>query len=198
MNNIFFTFNHAWKKGEILIQPKIDFNTLELIGSESPLVKYPDFNVKKGTKKFDILSFNNSSNFAISEKLKVLLEKNNLTGWSCFPIVIEGLNEKYYAFQNLSEAGIILNLEDYNSYEEECIKFNVNNWSKSDIFHLKDSLINVCTKKVKDILENSEITNIEFNPCIGLSHVEPDLQFGPEHRAICRCRLMSERSKVWI
>lgn len=41
----------------------------------------------------------------------------------------------------------------------------VNNF---DIFHLKDTYMNVCTKEVKEAIEKENISNITFEPCYGI------------------------------
>ncbi|MDR0873114.1 MAG: hypothetical protein LBN27_06550 [Prevotellaceae bacterium] len=168
MNKQFYYFRHQWKKGRILIQPTTEFDTLKLLGVKTPLKNNPFFEVKKGNKLFDIADFNNSSNFAISEKFKNLLEINNFSGWECFPIEINSIAEKYYAFQNISEAGGILN--KINKTEDDgVIKFDISTWEGADIFHLKGTLLNICTEKVKNVLETNKVSNIEFIHCLGIT-----------------------------
>lgn len=164
MENQFYRFRSEHKKGVYRIQPIEEYDTLDFLGIECPLIENNKFTIKMGTKVFDILPFNDSSNFSISKRVKDLLEQNQIKGWSCFPIVINGINGEYFAFQNLSKAGPITNLEAVNNYETENYEFDVNTWNGSDIFHLEDTAINVCTRKVKEILEKAKITNLEILP----------------------------------
>ncbi len=163
MDNL-YKFGGAYKRSSIKIHTDLEYNTLELLNEETLLLKAPSFYVFQGKKEFDILQFSHSSCFAISEKLKSILEDNQITGWSCFPINIKGIENKYFAFQNLSKAGPLTNLEALNNYETEFREFDINTWNGSDIFHLKDTLLNVCTERVKSIFESSKITNIEILP----------------------------------
>lgn len=165
MEEKLYQFAGAYKRTAIKIQSYEKYNTLSLLSSDdTPLKKNPTFYIKEGKKLFDIVQFNDSMNFAISTKFKMLLEKNKFTGWSSFPIKIDAVTEQYYAFMNVSKAGPILNLEALNNYETEFTEFDVSSWDGSDIFHLKDTLLNVCTEKVKMIIEDADISNIEIKP----------------------------------
>ena len=161
---LFYRFAGAHKKSAIKIQSEVKYNTLDILQSDSLLIQNNVFNLDYGKKLFDILQFSDSSNFAISKRVKELLEINNITGWACFPIVIRGISEAYFAFQTLSKAGKILNLEKVNNYETENCEFDISTWDGSDIFNLEETLLSVCTPRVKEILEKAGVTNIEFKP----------------------------------
>lgn len=158
----FYRFGGAYKKSAIRIQSEIKYNTLDILYTDSPLIQKNVFYIDRGKKIFDILEFSDSSNFAISKKVKELFEVNNITGWACFPIIIKGISEEYFGFQTLSKAGRILNLEAVNRYETENREFDINTWDGSDIFNLEETLLSVCTPRVKEILEKSKVTNLEF------------------------------------
>ena len=161
---MFYKFNTENKKGAIKIKPNLEYNTLSVIGIDSSLMKNCVFKIVSGNNWFDLIRFDDSLNFAISKLLKELLENNAVTGWSCFPIEIHDCEREYYVFQNTSKAGAILNLEALNNYETENIDFDVSTWDSSDIFNLDKTLLNVCTERVKNILEKAKIRNIEFRP----------------------------------
>lgn len=163
MNTTFYKFKGAWKKDVIRIQSFVEYNTLALISKDSPLVQNSKFKINQGNKLYDIIHFNDSQNFAISQKVKDILESNEFVGWDCFPILIEDINEKYFAFQNISEAGPILNLDAINRLETDRREFDVKSWNGSDIFHLRDTLVNVCTEKVKEVLSKAKITNLDIS-----------------------------------
>lgn len=164
MNINFYRFNGAYKKGAVRIAPLAKYNTLKILDDDTELNAETVFQVKVGVKMFDIIQFFDSMSFAISEKVKDLLEANNVTGWKCFKIKIEGINENYYAFQNLAKAGPILNLEAINNYEAENREFDLNTWDGSDVFNLENTLLNVITLRVKNILEENKVTNIRILP----------------------------------
>lgn len=163
MENIFYAFGGAWKKDSIRIQTETLYNTVTLIDLKSPLVQNPLFSIKQGNKLYDIIHFNDSQNIAISEKLRDLFVENGISGWDCFKIDIKNLKENYYAFVNNSKAGPIENLDELNSYETERVLFDIKTWGGTDIFYLENSLLNVCTEKVKDIFLKNKISNIEIS-----------------------------------
>jgi hypothetical protein len=160
----FYRFRPADEKDCLRIQASVKYDTLDLIRQDSPLTKSNDFTIAAGKYTNDIIQFDDSLNFAISKRLKLLLENNNVYGWSSFPINIKGLNEAYFAFQVISVAGPILNLDAVNNYETEFREFDINTWDGKEIFSLKDTLLNVCTERVKDMFMRSNITNIKIMP----------------------------------
>lgn len=160
----FYKFRGAYSKNEARIQADVEYDTQSFLGVETPLVYFNKFKVAQGKTLYDIVEFHDSTNFAISEKLNNILLENNVTGWKSFPIVIDGRNESFYAFQNLSEAGPILNLDALNRYETEITEFDIKTWDGSDIFHLKDTGINVCTEKVMELIERNRVSNIKIRP----------------------------------
>jgi hypothetical protein len=164
MEKKFYIINDAFKKGAIKIQSKAKYNTFDVLREGSPLKSENTFYIDCGKKLFDIIRFSDSPNIAISKKVKAILEESGFTGWGSFPIKIEGVLEEYYAFQVLSKAGPILNLEAVNNYETEFSEFDINTWDGSDIFNLEATLLKVCTQKVKDALEAAKITNLEIRP----------------------------------
>ena len=164
METQFYQFDGAYKKGAIKIQSKFEYDTMALLDDECPLIKHSSFYIKEGNKLFDIIQFNDSFSFAISKHFKTVLESNNITGWSCFPIKIDNLKEEYFAFQIKSFAGPILNLEAVNNYETENSEFDISTWDNSGIFNLEDTLLKICTEEVKNIFEKAKLSNIEISP----------------------------------
>jgi hypothetical protein len=164
MDYTFYMLDGAYKENAITIQSEVSYNTIKIFNGSNSEKIISNFRIEDGNELNDIVQFADSSNFAISEKLKSILEINQITGWSCFPIKINGINEKYYAFQNLSKAGKILNLDEINNYTTKHRIFDLKTWDGSDIFNLDNTLINVISSKVKEILELSKITNAEIVP----------------------------------
>ena len=164
MSNVFYRFRSAHNKNVYRIQPLEEYDTLDFLHEKTPLIQHNLFTITEGTKAFEILPFNDSSNFAISKRMKELLEQNDIKGWSSFPIIINGLEDEYFAFQNLSKAGPITNLDAVNDFETDNHEFDVNTWDGSDVFHLENTGMNVCTEKVKNILEKAKISNLEILP----------------------------------
>ncbi len=165
MKQQFYRFRSKDDKDYIRITTTIDYDSLDIISDKSNLVNLQGtFRASEGTIAADVIRFENSLNFVISKKMKNLLDQNRITGWGDFPIKIEGIKDDYFIFQNLSKAGHILNLDDVNNYVTENREFDLNTWDGSDIFNLENTLLNVCTERVKDILEKAKITNLNICP----------------------------------
>ena len=160
----FYSIEGAYKRGAFRIQSKVKYDTLKIIDESTPLIKENNFTVVKGKKSFDLVHFDDSVFFAISSKFKGLLEIENVTGWGSFPIQIEDLDDEYYGIYIKSKAGPILNLDALNNYETEAVEFDLSTWDGSDIFNLQDTLLYVCTARVREIIEKAKITNVAFRP----------------------------------
>lgn len=171
MMNKFYKITKGIKKSDTVhLSPKSgysdDADINRILRMKTPLILENRFEVGTGKKFYDLVRFMDAGNFAISDKVKLLLKENNVSGWDCFPIIIENHEEKKYSAFQLSSniAGKILNLEQLNNYEEDFIKFDQNTWDGSDLFTLENTAVLVCTQRVKDVLEEGKVTNIEFTP----------------------------------
>jgi hypothetical protein len=160
--NTFSTISQ--KRGAIAIESTIKYDYWEIAQDPTPLIKNNIFKVYRGQKPLDLIAYCECTNFAISERVKLLLEENKISGWSCYPIKIDKVEENYYSFQITGIGGEITNRE-----KDGCvpmfkpIKWDEKGWDGSDIFRLKDSGVKVCTEKVKDLFDKAKITNIIFN-----------------------------------
>jgi hypothetical protein len=160
----FFSITLVPGKAQVRIEAKADYEFSYVLDSDTNLIYENEFYVDQGKNWFDIVRFQDIPNFAISQKVKNLFEENNITGWTCFPIVIQDHSDKsYYGFQILSKAGKILNLEKLSNYIDKYHEFDINTWNGSEIFTLEETGITACTSKVKELCENAKITNIKFD-----------------------------------
>lgn len=162
MDKEFYRFRPEDKKGCVRIRANVSYDTLTIIDEDTPLKRVSEFKVVKGKKWFDLIQFEDSLNFAISERLKNILQAHKFTGWKCFPIEIEQAIQNYFVFQNVGKAGPILNLDALNNYETDITEFDLNTWDRSDIFNLKETILNACVPSVKHVIEQNKITNIEI------------------------------------
>jgi hypothetical protein len=160
MEKLFYRFRPEDRKDCIRIRAKVKYNTLQMPGVDSPLIENNVFTVASGKKWFDVIQFIESSGFAISRKMMELLKVNNVTGWSSFPIVINGAMDDYYAFQTVGKAGPILNLPALNSFKTDITEFDETTWDGSEIFNLQNTLLVACVPRVKEILEEASVTNV--------------------------------------
>lgn len=150
----------SYGRSPIKIQAQVKYDTLKHLSEKSILKQNNKFKVDSGKKWFDIIQFSDSFMFAISEKLKKVLETNNINGWGCFPIEIENYSEqKYFAFYVSEVVGELTNLEALNNYETEKHQFDINTWSGSDFFTNQGSLNIICVEKVKLLFKKNKITN---------------------------------------
>lgn len=155
-------FSLGNKKSAIEIKADTKYDQLEAFYNPHILKKNNTFKVYKGKKEFDLVGYQDPYNFAISGKVKDLLLKNNITGWDCYPIIIEGINSDYYGFHITGKAGPITSLDEDGDPMHDRTEFDISTWDGSDIFSLENTAIKVCIIKVKEILEKAKITNIEF------------------------------------
>ena len=153
------------QRGAICIKTDFKYDYEEIFDNPEPL-KNKLFKVYKGTKNMDLVPFwGEPINIAISERLKSVLEENNIKGWSYYPIKIENIEENYFGFQITGKGGEVTNrLKDGCVPMFKPVKWNEAKWDGSDIFNIEGTFIKVCTSKVKEILEKAKITNIEFSP----------------------------------
>lgn len=153
------------KKGGINIIPVYNLPIIpyKILGAKSELIENNKFFISKGKQKYDVLPFEKHfGNIAISQRLKNFLEFNKITGWSSFPIEIEGLNEQYYALQILGESGGIINIDEVNTSFEKPIKRQVKASSidGNDIFLVSGTLNILITEKLAQKLKHENFTNL--------------------------------------
>ena len=140
-----------------------DFDGLKRITEDSPLLESNEFEVDSGKNWYDLIQFADSFHFAISERIKKLLEENAITGWNSFPIIIKNFpDKKYHTFFVNAIIGELKNLEQLNSYETEIHEFDRSSWQGTDFFSHSNTLSIICTEKVKKILKKNKTTNLEI------------------------------------
>ncbi|POR24152.1 hypothetical protein BWK58_08495 [Flavobacterium columnare] len=165
MNHKFYILDVkiSYGRSPIKVQSQTKYNKFEHLSDKSDIVKNNKFKVDSGKKWFDIIQFADSFKFAISEKVKDVLEINNITGWNCFPIEIENYPEqKYFVFYVTEIVGELTNLEALNNYETKKHEFDLNTWNGTDFFTNKNTLNIICSEKVKLLFEQNKITNVEI------------------------------------
>lgn len=164
MEKEFFMFRpkHMWR--ELQIEPVNEYYSYKLLKETDPIVTDSRYIVKKGSKLYDIVSYENWSQFLISERFKNILEREKYNGYKCFDAYIEGITDVYFGWLNTYGAGPIIK----DDWDTHTTWFDIATWHNYDIFHLKGTFMNVCTAEVKEVLERESITNIEFMPCYGV------------------------------
>lgn len=90
------------------------------------------------------------------------MEKNKIKGWECYPIVIEGTDLNYFILNIIGRAGLICEYDEEGDVKYGSINVDYNSWDGSDIFLLGQGGIKVINNKLKMIIEQAKITNLEF------------------------------------
>lgn len=153
----YYSIYSGSKRGGVEIETRVYFKSGTHITKDNPLVQNNLFQVAKGKKFFDILPFADSfQHFAISKRLKLLLERSKVTGWEVFPIVIKDCDMEYFIFTPAKSIEIREFKKIY--YQDE--------WSYSshemEIFTLTNTTLILCSESIKTLLEENKITNIEY------------------------------------
>lgn len=151
------------RKSSVAIETHGGYTTKGLLDMNSHLVKKNEFHVVYGKRFFDVLMFaEHYGFFAISDKFRNLLRESGIVGWNCFPIKIIGTELKYYVFVVETFVGHIENLERKNKYIDNFYEVDMSGLGNSGIFSIKNTLKIMCTKGVKEVIEEAGITNISF------------------------------------
>ncbi len=163
MNKKIYEFLPDDKKGCIRIEANIEYSSLSMVNSDSPLLN-KNVSIKKtiGKNWHDIVQFEDSSFFVVSEKLKQIFDREKISGVELVKVNVTDAPVNYYLPIVKSIAGPILNLEALNSYETEKIEFDNSTYDGSNIFSLQDTLLFLCDEIVKKAIDEETITNIKF------------------------------------
>ena len=76
------------KNSAVHIHPRVEYDDVELVYGTSTLKDNNVFDITKGKKLFDAISFTYSVDWVFSEKVKNLFEENKVTGIEFYPIII--------------------------------------------------------------------------------------------------------------
>jgi hypothetical protein len=152
------------QRGAFRVKPDLKYSYIKIFHNPEPLINQI-FKIYKGTKKMDVMGYCETVNFAISDNFKNVLEENSITGWTTYPIKIENLEDIFYGFQVIGKGGEVTNRDKYGDVPMfKPVKWNMEKWDGSDIFYIEETLVTVCTERVKEVVEKAKITNIIFEP----------------------------------
>jgi len=161
MSTTFFSFDLDSKRSAIKVKAAVEYEWNSLFTQQSILKSHNKLSIYKGKKAFDLLGFYNSLKFIVSEHFIKVLESNQVTGWDCFPVEIEGIETAYFVFFPTSIAGPILN-PDTSPFAT--VTFDISTWDGSDIFSLEKTTLHACVPRVKALFEEAKISNIDIEP----------------------------------
>ena len=131
------------------------------------------FEHKYGKNFFDILDTGWCSLFLISERMKNILEENQLTGWKIFSIKIyDKKRNEIFGYHGFSVTGRCIQLDYKKSeiIEKQMVPtgpvckyykgVDVDGWDGTDFFIPNKTRYIIVTKKAADVLKNHKITNM--------------------------------------
>lgn len=156
----FYDLGIERKKDEALIQSLIEYDQFKLKKAEVTPSEPFEMEISEGKILYDIVGYQDTSNFAISERLYDLLKENNITGWKGYEISIKGQSEKYYGFQVTGKCGKLDMPKEPGFYTG--YKFDYGTWDKSDFFSPEETMLLLCTEKIQKLLKKHKITNAEL------------------------------------
>ena len=131
------------------------------------------FKQEYGNKLYDILDTGYAGFFLISEKMKTVLEENNLTGWKVFPIKLYDRKGNeitgYHGFSVIGHSGPT-SYEKSEIIEKRLVPngplcryykgVTLDNWDGSDFFTPEGTYETFITRKAADILKKNKISNM--------------------------------------
>ena len=159
--------------------PPINLNIsdrLKLIKGDYTNIEFPIiFKQDFGKKLTDILSTEFSGFYLISDRMKIILEETELTGWKPFPIILYDKkgNEipKYHGFSTTGKSGPI-SYDNCEIIEKRYVpngpicKFYkglfIDKWDGSDFFMPEETCGTFVTKKAADVLREHKISNLRL------------------------------------
>jgi hypothetical protein len=114
----------------------------------------------QGRKAYDIIRLQDVFNFLISEKLLRAFNNFKLTGWKTYNIESDIELNGYKGFQCIGKCG-----EPFKPKQKGFLigyDFDHKTWDGNDFFIPDSTMMLLCTKKAKDIIEKFKIKNIEL------------------------------------
>src|SRR5690606_35745584 len=149
--NVFFNIEIKAKSDEARLQSLVEYEQVKLNKAEFTPTEPFEMTLSEGSKLYDIVGFQDTSNFAISERLYSLLNEHYITGWKGYEININGVDEKYYGLQIIGKCGKLEQPKEAGIYTG--YKFDYGSWDKSDLFSPDETVLLFCNKKISDLLK---------------------------------------------
>ncbi len=140
-----------------------------------------------GKKLADILGAGHASLYLVSDRMKTILEDHQITGWKTFPIKLYDKKKNeilgYHGFSVTGRCGPIhdelAEIVDRQSVPNgpiyqvyKGVYVGLDKWDGADFFIPDETTFFIVTKKLKTLLEDNKITNLEFN---NLMEIEIDV-----------------------
>lgn len=157
----FTTIMLGQKRSQIKLKSIVKYDMFNIYPDLLFIKENNNFKADEGKKFFDFIGDQGPLKF-MSERLKNLLEDNGITGLKFFPIIIKGIDLKYYGYVKKNIINSIYKKDEDGDRIYGTFQVDMDSWDGSDIFSIKDCGATVCTLRVKEIIEKAKITNVEF------------------------------------
>jgi len=142
-------------------------------GSYPDYIQFPVvFRHEEGKKMRDMLDMRFDGNcFLISDRMKLLMEKNLITGWKNYPVLIYdkkgNVVEGYHGFTVTGMGGNMRFLKSPNqilsSDSHKYCQWEQKQWDGSDIFRIRPNYL-IVTKRTMLLFKENKITSPYFSP----------------------------------
>ena len=143
----------------------------EYKGIDIPVLFKQDY----GKKLMDILGTGHASLYLISDRMKLILEKNNFTGWKTFPIKLydkKGVEISGYHGFSITGHCASIDYKKSKVIEKRMVptgpicKFYkgilIDKWDGTDFFSPVDTYDLFITHRAADVLKKNKITNVHL------------------------------------
>lgn len=182
MEQSFFDFRSKLLSSTFQVFPlELNYNeheddSMNLIKGNYTDISFPViFKQECGNRLEDILYTGCVTLYLISDRMKFILEKNNITGWKTFPIVVHDKKGKevvgYHGFSITGRCDLI-SYENSKIIEKKYVPTGpivryyvgaeVENWGGTDFFTPQNTYQILVTKKTADLLKENKITNVDL------------------------------------
>jgi hypothetical protein len=152
----FFYFSSAAKNAAVKVIPFPPGDSDILFDLRSPIITENRIIFAHGKNYYDLLDYDDSILFCVSEKFKYIIESNGLTGLDFYPLEYIDNERSYYGIKFLCYNVKLLPSTPYKNY------FDIRGWDGSDFFLFEGTRAKVCTEKAKIILEKNKVNGIRF------------------------------------
>lgn len=142
-----------------------------------------------GNRLDDILDTGWPGLFLISDKMKTILNENNLTGWKTFPVqILDKQNNKILGYNGLSIIGRCGQIDFSKSEIIEkrhvpngpLVKFykgfhiDLENWNNTDLFLSEKNFGTIITQRTAELLKSNKLSNIR---CKNIAEIETPVEY---------------------
>jgi hypothetical protein len=159
MDKKFYCLEFSEKKGGATLKAFMKDNFHDTFLNNTEVKNCIETEIVLGNKLFDYNSFSDGINCVISKPFRDLLVENNITGWKTYNVNIKGVKEEYFGFQITGKSGELVEPVARGFYTG--YKFDYGTWDGSDFFSPEGTTLRFITEKVKGIIDNNKIANVD-------------------------------------